>query len=214
MQDALDAKAALPVKTTAKRQRTVNLTPEALPVQPVAKRRRDDADVDHTSGRIALRTIGHRHVKQFDLTARQYDMQLRNLDQVTDVAAHMESCFDEAIDHFRQSNTVAKRDKLGVEIDYIGLKLNAPILVSFRNAGEMDGWTMMRAIQRVLQSNQSIDMKDPLSITFSQLRLPRGAGRGKLKFNCDTAGARQLYTQANGHLVAMRVGDLLCFPNV
>ena len=54
------------------------------------------------------------------------------------------------------------------KLDYVGL--THPILVPFLARGEMAGWKILNAIERVLQSHEQISIHRPVHINVVQVK--------------------------------------------
>ena len=148
---------------------------------------------------LAMLTI-YRHIYKFSAPACKYSRKLHSC-----ILIYAFDVFKRFLDTFDQLMAYVL---FFFQLDYVGL--DRPILVPFMPQGEMAGWKVMSAVERVLQSYQEINIQRPVHINVVQVRNPTGAG----KFGPSYAHSHRLDLQRSKKLIPTCDGDWdnLCFP--
>jgi len=113
------------------------------------------------------------HVRRFNTTASTYPLHFRNIDQANNYYDQLPAIFDHAIDRIIEG---------AFETDYIGAELihpdlHAPVLIPFQHPGEIQGSQLLHVLQRVLQSNEHLNLNDnQLKVRIVKVSPPAGKG--------------------------------------
>jgi len=113
------------------------------------------------------------HVRRFNTTAETYPLNFQNTEHADNFHDQLPAIFDHAIERIIEGTN---------ETDYIGAELihpdlHAPVLIPFRHPDEIQGSQLLHILERVLQSNEHLNINDyQLKVRIVKVSPPCGKG--------------------------------------
>ena len=135
----------------------------------------EETKEEDVSRYYTIENISTRRIKKFKLTALDYKLRLRNLDEIALDALPLLSA---VIDDVLQSLTVGVRPNDMVRIILQAPGLDPPIALPFIKKDDLSMDRFMTRVEHVLQSKKDVKLDSDMEINFVHMEMPAG-GKSK-----------------------------------
>jgi len=124
------------------------------------------------------------HVKRFKTSSSTYPFVFRNIEKIENFYKQIPEIFDHAVEHVMEG--AAETDYVGVELTHP--TLHVPVLIPFQHRNKIQGSQLLHVLQRVLQSNEHLNLNDnQLKVRIVKVSPPSGMGHhSRQHVNLDT----------------------------
>ena len=117
-----------------------------------------------------LREVATRQARKFNTTATDYHLSLKLQEEDVTLMDQLGRIFDSMVHEM----TTGMRDNDLVRFVLQSKSLDYPISLPFMPRHELNAERIMGEVQRVLQSNENVNLKDGMSVHLVHVRMPQG----------------------------------------